>query len=145
MRRACVNYPRNERAIYVDRPDGRPERLPDVASLQAGCTETAVAQLIDRGDYMLEPLRTIRFGQTHRRTGLRRRFIIAQVDHGPTKPVDGMCTWHYKVRIGENGVWSAFRPFDVLANATDDEVRAAAKDHLAGRIGGTASERPPTS
>ncbi len=94
---------------------------------------------------MLEPLRTIRFGQTHRRTGLRRRFIIAQVDHGPSMPVDGICTWHYKVRIGENGVWSAFRPFDVQANATDDEVRTAAKDHLAGRMGGTASERPPTS
>jgi hypothetical protein len=104
---------------------------------------------------MLEPLRTIRFGQTHRRTGLRRRFIIAQVDEVPSIHADGgadsttanaiggMCTWHYKVKIGENGVWSAFRPFGVLASATDEEIRAAAKDHLAGRIGGSASERPP--
>ncbi len=103
---------------------------------------------------MLEPQRTIRFGQTHRRTGLRRRFIIAQVDE--LSPVDadggadntpadaaGMCTWHYKVKIGENGVWSAFRPFGVQVNATEEEIRAAAKDHLAGRIGGPASERPP--
>ncbi len=103
---------------------------------------------------MLEPQRTIRFGQTHRRTGLRRRFIIAQVDHAASSDADGgdestaenggMCTWHYKVRIGENGVWSAFRPFDVLTTATDEEIRAAAKDHLAGRIGGSPSERPTT-
>jgi hypothetical protein len=104
---------------------------------------------------MLEPQRTIRFGQTHRRTGLRRRFIIAQVDHSQSSHADdgddsttgngadAMCTWHYKVRIGETGVWSAFRPFDVQVNATDEEIRAAAKDHLAGRMGGSASERPP--
>ena len=104
---------------------------------------------------MLEPLRTIRFAQTHRHTGLRRRFVIAQIDNGPgdiapdvltrttASPAHSNSTWHYKVRIGDNGVWSAFRPISVPANATDEEIRTAAKRHMAGRIGDSSSEGLP--
>ena len=105
---------------------------------------------------MTGPLRTIRFGQTHRRTGLRRRFIIAQIDHGSPNPAhdtgengtgsetERSCSWHYKVKIGDHGVWSAFRPFDAPTDATDEEVRTAAKRHVAGRMGEPAPGAPPT-
>jgi hypothetical protein len=105
---------------------------------------------------MVAPLRTIRLGQTHRRTGIRRRFIIKQIDHGPPMPAhepaaagarrenEPSCSWHYKVRTGDNGVWSAFRPLDAPADATDEEVRAAAKRHVAGRMGESERGTPPT-
>lgn len=105
---------------------------------------------------MVAPLRTIRLGQTHRRTGIRRRFIIKQIDHGPPLPAQNggaegtrieterSCSWHYKVMTGDNGVWSAFRPLDAPVDATDNEVRAAAKCHVAGRMGEPRRGTPPT-
>jgi hypothetical protein len=91
------------------------------------------------------PLREIKFGQIHRRSGARRRFIIAQFAddawdsgrngdaHVATEAagVDSHA-WRYKVQLGD-GVWSAFRPIDVAPSATDDAIRAAAVRHFGGR------------
>lgn len=92
------------------------------------------------------PLREIKFSQTHRRTGARRRFIIAQFDDAAgdpwrsgdaevviaAAPGESSPSWRYKVQLGD-GVWSAFRPIEVAPNATEDAIRAAAVRHLSGR------------
>jgi hypothetical protein len=92
---------------------------------------------------MTKSLREIRFSQTHRRTGTRRRFIIAQFEDAASQapqsyletelysaPV-GAPVWYYKVQIGDAGAWSAFRPLEVALDASDAEVRKIAAQHLA--------------
>lgn len=92
------------------------------------------------------PMRVIKFGQTHRRTGARRRFVIAQVADTTSAARQGsdvrtaerhssaaMDAWRYKVQLGDDGVWSAFRPIEVTPDATEKQIRRAAVLHLAGR------------
>ena len=98
---------------------------------------------------MHPPMRVIKFSQTHRRTGARRRFIIAQFDDAtgdllPSSetetyaPSEKTLAWRYKVQL-DDGVWSAFRPLDAAPDAAEQVIRMAAVRHLSGR-----QEKPET-
>ena len=102
---------------------------------------------------MSKSLREIRFSQTHRRTGTRRRFIIAQFEDAASQPPQsyletelysaaaGPLVWRYKVQIGDSGTWSAFRPLEVALDASDEDVRKSATQHLASPIWDPGMER----
>lgn len=87
-------------------------------------------------------LREIRFSQTHRTTGERRRFIISQfVDTAPSPTTKrarksqglepaSQVGWHYVAQTQHGAPWTDFRHLDVAANAPDGEVRKNASRHL---------------
>lgn len=81
-------------------------------------------------------MREIRFSQTHRRTGERRRFVIAQMDRtgmAPAAPADtgaflspvARSCWHYVAQLGDMP-WTEFRRLDASLDAPDAEVRRLA-------------------
>jgi hypothetical protein len=87
-------------------------------------------------------MREIRFSQTHRTTGERRRFVISQfVDTAPapktkraakSRDLDpaGQIGWHYVAQTQHGAPWTDFRHLDVAVNAPDDVVRKNASRDL---------------
>jgi hypothetical protein len=70
-------------------------------------------------------LREIRFSQTHRSTGARRRFVISQSDVADASPYRPHA-WRYVVQLGDGTPWTAFRTLDIKAGASDEDIQQQA-------------------
>jgi hypothetical protein len=83
-------------------------------------------------------MRELKFSQTHRTNGTRRRFVISQCDpaadamtsdpehNGPYLPAPGPLAWRYIAQVGDDSPWTELRWIDVKSDAPDAEIKKKA-------------------